>query len=208
MTKEERHLWYDFLKNLPVMVHRQKIIGQYIADFYIAEKKIVIELDGSQHYSTGGGMDFSWSPDSKWFVISYTGNRHDPYSDVGIVSAQGGQIHNLTNTGYFDESPQWVMGGNAIVFSTDRFGMRSHASWGSQNDIMIIFLNRKSYELAHMSKEDYELYKEAAKVDYKSQKELDAAIVALTLGLVFLTVRVICSVVISSLRIVSTISLL
>ena len=51
MTKEERHLWYDFLKNLPVMVHRQKIIGQYIADFYIAEKKIVIELDGSQHYS-------------------------------------------------------------------------------------------------------------------------------------------------------------
>ena len=50
MTKEERHLWYDFLKGLPVMVHRQKIIGNYIVDFYIAESKIVIELDGSQHY--------------------------------------------------------------------------------------------------------------------------------------------------------------
>ncbi|MBQ3011516.1 MAG: DUF559 domain-containing protein [Oscillospiraceae bacterium] len=50
MTKEERHLWYDFLKGLPVMVHRQKVIGNYIADFYIAEKRIVIELDGSQHY--------------------------------------------------------------------------------------------------------------------------------------------------------------
>ena len=54
MTKEERHLWYDFLKNLPVMVHRQKIIGQYIADFYIAEKNTVIELDGSQHYMPEG----------------------------------------------------------------------------------------------------------------------------------------------------------
>ena len=50
MTKEERHLWYDCLKQLPVTVHRQKILGRYIVDFYIASKKLVIELDGSQHY--------------------------------------------------------------------------------------------------------------------------------------------------------------
>ena len=50
MTKEERHLWYDFLKQLPITVHRQKVIGQYIVDFYIAEAKLVIELDGSQHF--------------------------------------------------------------------------------------------------------------------------------------------------------------
>ena len=54
MTKEERHLWYDFLKPLPVMVHRQKVIGSYIVDFYIAEAKLVIELDGSQHYEEKG----------------------------------------------------------------------------------------------------------------------------------------------------------
>ena len=52
MTKEERHLWYDFLKQLPVTVHRQKTIGNYIVDFYIASHQIVIELDGSQHYET------------------------------------------------------------------------------------------------------------------------------------------------------------
>ena len=50
MTKEERHLWYDFLKNLPVTVRRQKVFGNYIVDFYIASAKLVIELDGSQHY--------------------------------------------------------------------------------------------------------------------------------------------------------------
>ena len=54
MTKEERHLWYDFLKNLPVMVHRQKVIDRYIVDFYIAPAKLVIELDGSQHYEAEG----------------------------------------------------------------------------------------------------------------------------------------------------------
>ncbi|MBR7082573.1 MAG: endonuclease domain-containing protein [Clostridia bacterium] len=51
MTPEEKHLWYDFLKKLPVTVNRQKVIGKYIADFYCASAKIIIELDGSQHYN-------------------------------------------------------------------------------------------------------------------------------------------------------------
>ena len=50
MTKEERHLWYDFLRTHPVRFLRQKVLGKYIADFYSAEAKLVIELDGSQHY--------------------------------------------------------------------------------------------------------------------------------------------------------------
>lgn len=56
MTREERHLWYDFLKPLPVTFNRQKVIGNYIVDFYCASAKIVIELDGSQHY-TGSGKE-------------------------------------------------------------------------------------------------------------------------------------------------------
>ena len=51
MTPEEKHLWYDFLKRLPFNVRRQHNIENYIVDFYIAEKKIVIEVDGAQHYS-------------------------------------------------------------------------------------------------------------------------------------------------------------
>ena len=50
MTKEERRLWYDCLKLLPVTIHRQKVIGRYIVDFYCASAKVVIELDGSQHF--------------------------------------------------------------------------------------------------------------------------------------------------------------
>ena len=50
MTKEERHLWYDFLRTHPARFSRQKVLGKYIADFYSAEAQLIIELDGSQHY--------------------------------------------------------------------------------------------------------------------------------------------------------------
>ena len=50
MTKEERRLWYEFLREYPVRFMRQKVLGKYIADFYCASAKLVVELDGSQHY--------------------------------------------------------------------------------------------------------------------------------------------------------------
>ena len=50
MTKEERHLWYDFLKEYPVQFKRQVPFEQYIVDFYCFQAKLVVELDGSQHY--------------------------------------------------------------------------------------------------------------------------------------------------------------
>ena len=54
MTKEEKHLWYDFLKSYPVRFSRQKVLGKYIVDFYSAEAKLIIELDGSGHYTENG----------------------------------------------------------------------------------------------------------------------------------------------------------
>ena len=54
MTPEERHLWYDFLNSYEISFRRQVVIGNYIVDFYIATSKIVIELDGSQHYDDSG----------------------------------------------------------------------------------------------------------------------------------------------------------
>ena len=50
MTKEERHLWYDYLRGHPAKFRRQAVMGKYIVDFYCAKAKLVIELDGSQHY--------------------------------------------------------------------------------------------------------------------------------------------------------------
>ena len=59
MTKEEKHLWYDFLRGYPVRFSRQKVLGKYIADFYCAEAKLVIEIDGSGHYTDEGKQYYS-----------------------------------------------------------------------------------------------------------------------------------------------------
>ena len=56
MTKEERHLWYDYLRNYPVRFLRQKVIDNFIVDFYCASAKLVVELDGSQHYEQAGRL--------------------------------------------------------------------------------------------------------------------------------------------------------
>lgn len=53
-TPEENHLWYDFLRSYPIRFQRQKTIGQFIADFYCDRAKLVIELDGSQHFTPEG----------------------------------------------------------------------------------------------------------------------------------------------------------
>ena len=134
-------------------------------------KKVRQVTDGSTWYSTGGGFDYEWSPDGKWFTLEFIGNRHDPYSDIGIVSAQGGTITNLTNSGYISGSPRWVLDGNAILFQTERYGMRAHASWGSQQDVMLVFLNQDAYDRYRLSKEDFELLKEFEKEQKKAKEK-------------------------------------
>ena len=135
-------------------------------------KKVRQVTDGSTWYNTGGGFDYEWSPDGKWFTLEFIGNRHDPYSDIGIVSAQGGAITNLTNSGYMSGSSRWVLDGNAVLFQTERYGMRAHASWGSQQDVMLVFLNQDAYDRYRLSKEDFELLKEFEK-EQKKAKEKD-----------------------------------
>lgn len=140
-------------------------------------KKVRQITDGTQHY---GSMDYQWSPDGKWFAISLITNMRDPYSDVGIVSAGGDmKIYNITNDGYITGGPRWALDGNAITFYSNRYGMRSHASWGSQNDAFICFMNQDAYDKFKLSKEEYEISKKAneankdKKEDKKDKKDKD-----------------------------------
>ena len=54
MTRQEKHLWYDFLQHYPVKIYKQRIIDDFIVDFYCHQARLVIELDGSQHYTLDG----------------------------------------------------------------------------------------------------------------------------------------------------------
>ena len=130
--------------------------------------------DGSTWYSLSGGFNYAWSPDGKWFTLEFIGNKHDPYTDIALVSADGrGELVNLTNSGYTSSSPKWTMDGNAILFTTERYGMRNHASWGSLDDVMMVFVNQDTYDKFRMSKEDYELQKELEKEQEKAADKKD-----------------------------------
>jgi Tol biopolymer transport system component/C-terminal processing protease CtpA/Prc len=126
--------------------------------------------DGKTWYETDGGFNYNWSPDGKWFTLEFIGNQRDPYTDIGLVSSKGGEITNLTNSAYISERPRFVLDGNAILFLSNRYGLRSQASWGSQSDALMVFLNQDAYDKYRMSKEDYELQKE---LDKEQKKTVD-----------------------------------
>lgn len=135
-------------------------------------KKVTQVTDGSKWFRQDGSFDYEWSPDGKWFVLSYIANKRDPYTDQGIVSAEGGEIHPITQSGYMSGRPRWVMDGKAIMFESERYGMRSHASWGSQEDVFLAFLTQDAYDRYRLSPEDYALLKELEKA--KPEKKADA----------------------------------
>ena len=138
----------------------------------LESKKVRQITDGSCWFVSDGSFGYQWSPDGKWFALEFIGNGHDPYTDIGLVSADGkGQVVNLTNSGYASRLARWSMDGNAILFCSERYGMRSHASWGSLEDVMAVFLNQEAYDKFRLSKEDFELSKKEKEAAKKKEKE-------------------------------------
>lgn len=141
----------------------------YLKVVDLKTRQVTPVTDGSTWYTKSGQFDFEWSPDGKWFAIEQITNRREPYTDIAIVSANGGKIYPITQSAYTSGSPRWVMDGKAIIFRSERYGMRSHASWGSQNDVFMAFMTKDAYDRYRLSPEDYELLKEVE----KKQKEAD-----------------------------------
>lgn len=145
-------------KKLAFMLDRKKFAVQDVET-----GKVTILNDGGIGTRYEGSMDYAWSPDSKWIALEVVDRKHDPYSDIAIMNVADGSITNITGTGYFDSNPRFTANGNAIIFQSDRYGMRNHASWGSMTDVMIAFLNQEAYDKFQLNKEDAELAKEAEK---------------------------------------------
>lgn len=124
-------------------------------------KEIRTILDGKYNYSYADGDQwYQWSPDGKWFLATYT-PFHLFSNEVALIDAQGKQeIINLTKSGYSDSKPKWMMKGNTMIWFNDRQGMRSHGSWGSEDDVYGLFLNKKAFDQFNLTKEESELFEE------------------------------------------------
>ena len=128
-------------------------------------------MDGKYTYSySDGDQYFTWSPDSKWILANYNGTAGWCIGDVALLRADGkGEPVNLTQSGYSDSNPRWVMGGRAMIFESDRAGYRAHGSWGAERDEYVMFFDAAAYDEFRLSKEDISLLEDSE--DKKNEKK-------------------------------------
>ena len=120
-------------------------------------KDVIHMQDGDQY--------FQWSPDSKWLLVDWKVSLNNV--EVLLISKDGKQRKNLTQSGYYDFTPKWVNDGSQIMYFTNRDGLKSYATSGSfETDVYSMFLNQESWDKFNNTKEEYDLLKmieEAAK---------------------------------------------
>ncbi|MDE5635344.1 MAG: peptidase S41, partial [Muribaculaceae bacterium] len=110
-------------------------------------KAVTTVLDGKFNYSyTDGDISFEWSPDSRWLLADYIGTGGWNNSDIALVAADGSKVVDLTESGYADVNPQWVLGGKGITYATGKYGMKSHGSWGNEYDVILMVLDTETWD--------------------------------------------------------------
>lgn len=130
-------------------------------------------LPGDKNYSySDGDQHYDWSPDGKWFLVTFI-EKERWVSEVGLVKADGNEeVINLSESGYAKGSPTWV-DENTFIFTSDKFGYRSHGSWGSERDVYAHFLTQEAHDRFKLSKEELELLEAREKEEDKKDKEED-----------------------------------
>lgn len=134
------------------------------------KERTILDKDKNYSYSDGDQY-YQWSPDGKWFLVTFLQPKQW-ISQAGLVDASGnGNIYDLTQSGYEDYHPKWEKEGKMMIWFSDRNGMRSHGSWGSQNDVYGMFFTKEAYDRFKLSKDDYALLKEQEKKEKKKEEE-------------------------------------
>lgn len=141
----------------------------------LKNKKVRTVMPGKYQYSySDGDQSYAWSPDGKWILSEYIANGGWNNRDIALIKADGsGEIHNLTNSGYTENSPKWAFDGKAIIFQSDRAGYRSHGSWGAERDAYILFLDREAYDRFRMNKEELALLEEQEKAEKEAKEKAE-----------------------------------
>ena len=154
--------WVAYLRNRTELVIKPTAGGEV--------KSLLKDVNYSYQ---DGDLDFEWSPDSQYLLTDYMGIGGWNNVDIALIDINTGELTNLTRSGYSDSNFKWAMGGKAITWESDKNGYRSHGSWGSEDDIYVMFLDPKTKAEFLRDKEDRDLEK-ALKEDEKKEKD-DAA---------------------------------
>lgn len=119
-----------------------------------------------------GDQSYEWSPDGKWFTFHYP-DKGRWSSEVGVVSAAGGAVSNLTQSGFEDYEPRWAANGKAILYRTDRQGLKSQGGWGGQEDVYLLATSKEGLEWFRLSEEEWEARQEADSLAKENEEDGD-----------------------------------
>ncbi len=135
-------------------------------------KKVREVLPKTANYSyQDGDQYFTWSPDSKWILTEFF-EFERWNTDIGLINASGQEPPiNLTKSGYSNARAKFAMNGEMVYYTTDRYGMRSHGSWGAQTDVEAVFLTEEAYKKFKLNKEEFERWKEEQKEGETEEKD-------------------------------------
>jgi tricorn protease len=139
----------------------------------LATKQTRTILTADHNYSyADGDQYYTWSPDGKWFLVSYGLRDRIQTPQIGLVSADGtGEIHDLTHSGYDSFGEKWVLDGKAMVFASDREGDRAQAGDLTTDDVYIKFFSQAAWDRFRLTKEELALVKEVEDTASKAPKD-------------------------------------
>ena len=121
--------------------------------------KVKSLLKGANYSYRDGDQEFVWSPDSEYILTGYQADGGWNNADVALIEVSTGKVTNLTQSGYSDGAFRWALGGKAMTWRSDKNGYRSHGSWGSEDDIYIMFFDGGAMTEFLQDKEDEEIEK-------------------------------------------------
>lgn len=145
---------------------------QVLRVYNIASKQSRTVLAADKNYSyADGDQYYQWSPDSKWFLVSFGLPERIFTPEVGLISADGtGELHNLTQSGYDDVVPKWSMDGKMMIWATTRDGALAQGGGAVSGDVYGMYFTKALYDKSRLSKEEFALAKEQ---EEKEKKEAD-----------------------------------
>jgi tricorn protease len=142
----------------------------------LASKATRMILPGNKNYSySDGDQWYNWSPDGKWFLVNFM--QPGRWSkEVGLIAASGkGELKNLSQSGYEESRPQWMLDGQMMVYFSNRDGMKNHGSHGGQIDAYAFFTNQEAFDRYKLTKDEYTRLTEKEKQDKEdAEKEAKA----------------------------------
>src|SRR5262245_46104437 len=146
---------------------------QTLKVYNIASKQTRTVLPGDKNYSySDGDQYYEWSPDSKWLLVQFGPTERMFTPEVGLVAADGSQpLRNLTQSGYDDVQPKWVMDGKMMIWGTTRDGALSQGGGAVSGDVYGMYFTKAAFDRAKLSKEEFALVKEREDKDKEKDKD-------------------------------------